>query len=31
MPAQDGMHFSLAGADRVAALALQTVQGDYTP
>jgi hypothetical protein len=31
MRAQDGVHFSLAGANRVAALALQTVQGDYTP
>ena len=31
MRAQDGVHFSLAGANRVAALALQTVQSQYTP
>jgi len=30
MRAQDGIHFSLAGANRVAALALQTIQADYT-
>jgi hypothetical protein len=29
MRAQDGIHFSLAGANRVGALALQTIQADY--
>jgi uncharacterized protein len=30
MRAQDGVHFSLAGANRVAALALQTIQADFS-
>ncbi len=30
MRAQDGIHFSLAGANRVAALALQTIQADFS-
>ncbi len=30
MRAQDGVHFSLTGANRVGALVLQTIQADYT-